>query len=201
MKPHTIVMNPDDVDDPVALDGVARAVRAREDEADEHLPEPTTALGPQGEREPTEYEMAILHGLQGKDVYQGTVDPVVVAHRRRRNRAARRSRRTNRLAGALLIATSAFIGAAFYFASPARADTVGQYATTHAGAVCGTLAAYPSFDGITGIGLAMMNNDGLTPQQAAYVLITDVAVYCPQYSGLVHSYADARGTSGKGAVV
>lgn len=46
----------------------------------------------------TPYAMAILSGLQGKPVYQGTVDPVVVAARRRRNKAARRSRRINRLA-------------------------------------------------------------------------------------------------------
>lgn len=31
-------------------------------------------------------------------VYGGTVDPVTIAHRRRRNKAARRSRRINRLA-------------------------------------------------------------------------------------------------------
>lgn len=35
--------------------------------------------------------------LQMKHIYGGTVDPVVVAHRRKRNKAARRSRRINRL--------------------------------------------------------------------------------------------------------
>ena len=50
--------------------------------------------------EPNGYERAILAGLQAKPTYQGTVDPVVVATRRRRNKAARRSRRINRLAGA-----------------------------------------------------------------------------------------------------
>lgn len=50
-------------------------------------------------REPTNYDRAILRGLQQlRHVYQGTVDPAVVAHRRRRNKAARRSRRLNRLA-------------------------------------------------------------------------------------------------------
>lgn len=52
---------------------------------------------PLRDREPTEYELAILHGLQRQPhVYQGTVDPVTVAERRRRNKAARRSRRMNR---------------------------------------------------------------------------------------------------------
>ncbi|WP_199721595.1 hypothetical protein [Cellulomonas rhizosphaerae] len=42
------------------------------------------------------YQLAILHGLQSKHVYQGTVAPVVVAHRRAANKVARRSRRINR---------------------------------------------------------------------------------------------------------
>ncbi|MGB0971443.1 MAG: hypothetical protein ACPGVG_10820 [Mycobacterium sp.] len=49
-------------------------------------------------REPSDYERAILYGLQFKSTYQGTVDPVTVAERRRRNRCARRSRRINRRA-------------------------------------------------------------------------------------------------------
>lgn len=44
-------------------------------------------------------EFGMLLALQQlPHIYQGTVDPAVVAHRRRRNRAARRSRRINRLA-------------------------------------------------------------------------------------------------------
>ncbi|MEW2483617.1 hypothetical protein AB0876_28925 [Mycobacterium sp. NPDC049093] len=45
--------------------------------------------------EPTNYERAILLGLQSKPIYQGTVDPVVVAGRRAKNRDARRARRGN----------------------------------------------------------------------------------------------------------
>lgn len=51
-------------------------------------------------REPTEFEKAVLHGLQFKHVYQGTVPEEVVADRRRRNRMARKSRRINRTRGA-----------------------------------------------------------------------------------------------------
>jgi hypothetical protein len=40
----------------------------------------------------------IFTALQGKHIYGGTVDPAVVAHRRKRNKVARRSRRINRLA-------------------------------------------------------------------------------------------------------
>lgn len=52
----------------------------------------------QERKEPNGYELAILHGLQSKPTYQGTVDPVTVAERRRRNKQARRSRRINRVA-------------------------------------------------------------------------------------------------------
>lgn len=46
---------------------------------------------------PTSFGMlAALQGLS--HIYAGTVDPAVVAHRRRRNKVARRSRRINRLA-------------------------------------------------------------------------------------------------------
>lgn len=48
-----------------------------------------------GIKEPTDYERAILLGLQSKPIYQGTVDPVVVASRRAKNRDARRARRGN----------------------------------------------------------------------------------------------------------
>lgn len=47
--------------------------------------------------EPSRYSAMILGGLQGKPIYQGTVDPQTVADRRTRNRASRRSRRINRL--------------------------------------------------------------------------------------------------------
>lgn len=57
----------------------------------------TSAGGFGGILEPTEYQRAILLGLQLKPhVYGGTVDPETVAARRRRNKTARKSRRTNR---------------------------------------------------------------------------------------------------------
>lgn len=54
---------------------------------------------PLRDREPTEYELAILRGLQRQPhVYQGTVDPVTIAERRAANRRARRQRRGNQAA-------------------------------------------------------------------------------------------------------
>ncbi|GAB2906777.1 hypothetical protein GCM10027047_01250 [Rhodococcus aerolatus] len=51
---------------------------------------------PAAVRPPTAYERMILAGLQARQVYGGTVDPVTVAERRARNRVARASRRINR---------------------------------------------------------------------------------------------------------
>lgn len=52
-----------------------------------------------GYRPPTEFEKAVLHGLQSKHVYEGTVPDGVVEERRRRNKVARKSRRINRMRG------------------------------------------------------------------------------------------------------
>ncbi|AVD98071.1 hypothetical protein FDH94_gp33 [Mycobacterium phage Jebeks] len=56
-------------------------------------------VGDRSERgEASLYSLAILHGLQDKHFYAGTVPAATVAERRRRNKVARRSRRINRLA-------------------------------------------------------------------------------------------------------
>lgn len=47
-------------------------------------------------RQPTSYELAILRGLQGRSMYQGTVPDGVRQQRRARNRIARQSRQMNR---------------------------------------------------------------------------------------------------------
>ncbi|QDH92490.1 hypothetical protein SEA_DMITRI_47 [Gordonia phage Dmitri] len=61
-----------------------------------------------GHREPTEFEKAVLHGLQFKPVYQGYVDdnglpdPRIArtGRRRAKNRVGRKSRRINRIRAA-----------------------------------------------------------------------------------------------------
>lgn len=44
----------------------------------------------------TTYSLAILRGMQGQSVYQGSVPDGVKAQRRKANRSAARSRRINR---------------------------------------------------------------------------------------------------------
>ncbi|AZV00771.1 hypothetical protein SEA_KIKO_47 [Gordonia phage Kiko] len=73
---------------------------------------------PDGHREPTEFEKAVLVGLQSKPVYQGYTDDQVIIHsdgtetvvpdpriarterRRAKNKVARKSRRINRIRSA-----------------------------------------------------------------------------------------------------
>jgi hypothetical protein len=43
-----------------------------------------------------DYQKTILMSLQGRNIYAGTVDPVVVKQRRAANKRARKSRMINR---------------------------------------------------------------------------------------------------------
>lgn len=49
-----------------------------------------------GIKEPSSYSVAILRGLQGKSLYEGTVPAKVKAERRAANSRARVARRANR---------------------------------------------------------------------------------------------------------
>lgn len=46
--------------------------------------------------EPTQYQLMMLHALQGKPLYYGTVEPHVIAKRRVKNKMQKASRRANR---------------------------------------------------------------------------------------------------------
>jgi hypothetical protein len=72
--------------------GLAAAAQKAELEAATRPVEQPTQLV----REPTKYELAILNGLQGKPVYQGTVPAHVTERRRAKNRVARKTRRVSR---------------------------------------------------------------------------------------------------------
>jgi hypothetical protein len=45
---------------------------------------------------PMAYGLMLLRAMQGKRMYEGTVDPVTVAERRAKNRLARKARRTTK---------------------------------------------------------------------------------------------------------
>lgn len=103
--------------------------------------------------------------------------------------------RGDRAAIAWLLSASALLGAALYFASPARADgylsTDEQvYVEMHGGAVCTTLAEYPSYGGVLGIAEAI-SEDGFAPDDAVDVINESVLNYCDQYWPLLQAIGKA----------
>lgn len=86
-------------------------------------------------------------------------------------------------------AAAAAAVAAIAAAAPAHADGADQIAT----AICSTLDATPTFDTITGIGLALMS-EGADSGQAAQIVVYSVIDYCPRHFPLVKAYgAQAQG--------
>ena len=101
----------------------------------------------------------------------------------------------------LLMALMAALGVIVYAAS-AKADVDGAalaYAERYGGAVCSTLAEYPSISGVLGI-VEAIEKDGLSPYQAGEVVGLSVTNLCPQYDGLIRAFASAAinyGTTGQ----
>ncbi len=109
--------------------------------------------------------------------------------------------RGDRSAVALLMATSAFFGAALYFASPARADGMLStdeqvYVEMYGGAVCSTLDEYPSYGGVLGIA-EVITDDGFAPDDAVDIVNESVLNYCDQHWPLLQAIGRAAraGTS------
>lgn len=104
----------------------------------------------------------------------------------------RRARRHDALAVALLMLLMAALGCVVLLASTpsAKADTTSfAYAAHQAGAVCETIADYPSPAGVLGI-MAAIRDDGLTDEQAAEVLVMSVSEVCPRYMFVLEAFAD-----------
>ena len=96
------------------------------------------------------------------------------------------------LAVALLMAVTAALGCAVMILSAPKAkadvDHVAfAYAAVYGDAVCSTLDQWPSFDGILGIGEAIVD-DGLTTAQAGEVIAVSVMEICPRHSGLMDRF-------------
>lgn len=90
------------------------------------------------------------------------------------------------------VVAGAFLTAGIVAAAPAKADPDGAsvaYAAAYGPAVCNVLDEYPSFDGIVGIGQAIMD-DGLSARQAGQVVALSVAEFCPRHARLILAFAD-----------
>ena len=112
-------------------------------------------------------------------------------------------KRADRGPVALLMATSAFFGAALYFSSPARADGVldadeEAYIQLYGeGAVCTTIAEYPSPSGVLGVMQAIIE-DGYAPDSAVDIVNGSVYAYCDQYWPILQAIGRAA-RAGSGA--
>ncbi|WP_313673309.1 hypothetical protein [Mycolicibacterium sp.] len=104
--------------------------------------------------------------------------------------------RGDRSAVALLMATSALLGAAVYFSSPARAD--GWLSDDEAvfvelygeGAVCKTITEFRSAAGVLAVAEAI-TEQGFTPDAAVDVVNASVELYCPQHWSLLQAIGRA----------
>ena len=110
-----------------------------------------------------------------------------------------RTTRGDRAAVTLLMAASLFIGAVFYFASPARADdgtltdAEAAYVANYGPAVvCDTLTEVPSISGVIGLETYLTNGAHFTPQAAEDITDTSVVLFCPQHRPLLRAYAKYR---------
>ena len=93
---------------------------------------------------------------------------------------------------ALLMAFMGAMGAILLILSApqAKADVDSAayaYTATYGDAVCSTLDSFPTFDGILGIGQAIVK-DGLTTYQAGEVIELSVSGVCPRHSGLMDRF-------------
>jgi hypothetical protein len=100
------------------------------------------------------------------------------------------------LAVTLLMALMACLGVIVYAAS-AHADPddpeVVAYASHYAGAVCSTLADYPSVAGLRGI-LDAVEDDGLSARQSVQAVALSVYEVCPRYSYLLDLFVKRYGS-------
>ena len=108
----------------------------------------------------------------------------------------RRARIYDGLAVTLLIALMAALGTVVYAAS-AKADTGDDpesvaYAAHYAGAVCSTIADYPTTNGLKGI-MNAVERDGLTAFQAGEAVGISIYSTCPQYSYIIDLFVAKYG--------
>lgn len=102
----------------------------------------------------------------------------------------------DRTAIAWLITCSALLGAAVYFASPARAEDgvldpdEARYALRYGEVICDVMAEHASIPGVVGITEAVAE-DGFTLGAAVDIVNESVADYCPRYWPLLQAVGRA----------
>lgn len=100
---------------------------------------------------------------------------------------------------ALLGAFGALVaGSTIALAAPAHADTLDAVAARYEYAICGTLDAYPSVAGVTGV-LMAIEQDGWSAYDSGGIVARAVYVYCPRHSYELGQFVASVGTSSSSA--
>ena len=73
----------------------------------------------------------------------------------------------------------------------AKADPADDYTIANAGRVCATLDLHPDFNGVTGVMAAVIDDSGLSVEDAAEVVVNSVRVICPHHEALIIAYGNA----------
>ena len=76
----------------------------------------------------------------------------------------------------------------FACTAPAKADVSEDEASIYYGPVCNALAAYPSVQGVIGIGLALKDG-GYSGYEAGQILGLSVINQCPEFIPILRAFA------------
>lgn len=77
----------------------------------------------------------------------------------------------------------------------AQADPVSDYAAEYGNAVCVVLDAFPTFDGIMGVGSGIVDDGYLSYYQAGQVIRLSVEAFCPRHLLLLQQFAAYHGNT------
>jgi hypothetical protein len=91
-----------------------------------------------------------------------------------------------------LIATGMILPS-LLFAPPAKADPVSNYTAIAAPAVCGTLDAYPTVAGVTGVLEGVVQDSGFGYYDAGLVVAAAVINECPRHLPLLQRFIAVYG--------
>ncbi len=96
---------------------------------------------------------------------------------------------------ALLMATSALLGAALYFSAPASADgylddSEADYVSLYNDAICQTIDEHHTIPGVMGVLAAVVEHGPFADHDAIDVINASVWLYCPRNWPLLVSIGD-----------
>lgn len=95
----------------------------------------------------------------------------------------------------LLIAFGIGGATAMAASAPAHADPLDNYISATSSAVCETLDDFPTFSGIEGIGVEIVQDTGWTFEEAGAVVERSIVAECPRHAALWNRFVATYGTN------